>query len=170
MSPGCARGSPSPSHAADSEWATVAGVIVKGHGAASGEVSAAYPGGTLAQQVHIFLERGLDLRRFHLGTVNVDIAPHRLVPVAPAFTFEDIAWTDRIPPETFSFFHCLLRVGDESHEGWIYLPHPETKVEHVQAESVVEIITGHIAGVGPGLGVTIAVDRAEARIVGVDPQ
>jgi hypothetical protein len=170
VSPGCAGGSPFPSDAADSEWVTVAGVIVKGHGAASGEGSEAYPEGTLAQQVPIFLERGLDLRRFHLGTVNVDITPYRLVPVAPAFSFEDIAWTDRIPPETFSFFHCLLRVGEKSREGWIYLPHPETKVEHVQAESVVEIITGHIAGVAPGLDVTIEVDRAEAHIVGVDPQ
>jgi hypothetical protein len=142
----------------------VAGVVVSGHGAASGRGSVDHPGGTLAEQIPLFLERGLDLRGFHRGTVNVDIAPLRLVVVDPAFTFSDVAWTDRIPPETFSFLHCALVVDGESHPGWVYVPHPETKVEHHQAPSVVEVIAGFVEGLSPGTVVRLVLDHGEADL------
>lgn len=128
---------------------SVHGVVVAGHGAASG-ASGRYPGGTLALQIPHFLERGLDLRGYHRGTVNVDISPLRFVPRRPLVTLRGVAWTDRIPPEDFSFFSCELEHEGRRHDGLVYRPHPETKVEHFQNESIVEVLTDHIAGLAVG--------------------
>lgn len=127
----------------------VPGVVVAGHGAASG-ASGSYPGGTLALQIPHFLARGLDLRGYHLGTINVDISPLRFVPRRPAITVRDVAWTDRIPPEDFSFFPCELEHAGVRHDGLVYYPHPETKVEHFQNESIVEVLSDHLAGLAVG--------------------
>lgn len=139
----------------------VHGVVVAGHGAASG-ASGRYPGGTLALQIPHFLARGLDLRAYHRGTINVDIAPLRFVPKHPLVTVRDVAWTDRIPPETFSFFSCELEHAGRRHAGLVYYPHPETKVEHFQSESIVEVVTEHVAGLAEGDPVTLLLSDEEA--------
>ena len=54
--------------------AVVGGVIVAGYRVASGP-SKDYPYGTLEKQIPLFKQRGLDLERFHPGTLNVSIAP-----------------------------------------------------------------------------------------------
>ena len=46
-------------------WVTIPGVIIQGHGVASGQGETPYPRGSIAMQKPFFLERGLDL------------APHR---------------------------------------------------------------------------------------------
>lgn len=137
------------------------GVVVAGHGAASGSGSDRYPGGTLALQIPIFARLGLDLAGMFHATLNVDIAPRRFQPGEPDHLFPDVSWTDRIPPETFSFYRCHLRVGDTRLGGWIYWPHPETKVEHHQVDTVVECITAHMAGVEEGD--PIGIELAEGR-------
>ncbi len=57
-----------------------AGVVVSGHGAASGRGSRRYPDGTLALQIPIFAELGLDLSDAFPGTINVDTSPYGFVP------------------------------------------------------------------------------------------
>ena len=131
------------------------GIVVAGHGAASGTGSARYPEGTLGLQIPIFAELGLDLRDAFPGTINVDTDPLTFVPGSPDRTFSDVAWSEAIPPETFSFFRCTIVVGDAAHPGWVYRPHPETKVEHTQPATVCECLATHIPGITVGIGVVV---------------
>ncbi len=58
------------------EYALVRGKIQSGHGVASGKgKDERYPEGTLKQQFNYFLERGLDLSNYFMGTINLDISP-----------------------------------------------------------------------------------------------
>ena len=143
----------------------VAGVIVSGYGVASGRTDdAPYPGGSLALQASHFAEVGVDLSAYHSGTINVDIAPHEFVPIAPLATIRDVRWPEAIPAETFSFFRCRLEVGSISATGLIYRPHPETKVEHFHDASLVEVITEWIAAARIGSRVRLHMRSPEATV------
>lgn len=88
---------------------TVAGVIVRGHGVASGaNPDSPYPAGTIPMQLPHLAARGLALSGIHPATVNVDITPHRYAIRRPVHTFRDVHWTDLHGPETFSFLRCRL--------------------------------------------------------------
>ena len=145
------------SHTPESDFdLTVPGLIRKGYGVASGlGDSPPYPTGTLALQIPVFTARGVDLSPFYRGTLNVDISPHRFALPNPDVILTQVAWTDRIPPEDFSFCACLLQANGVTHRALIYRPHPETKVEHFQHESVVEILAPFVASVGAGSQVTL---------------
>ncbi len=139
------------------------GVVVAGHGVASGRASdSPFAGGTIALQAPHFAARGLDLSPFVAATVNLDIAPHRLVPVSPRWTFADVEWTDVHGPETFSFVECTARWREEEHAGLVYLPHPETKPMHHQPSTVIELLLPSLDGLAPGdaLDVSVTPDQA----------
>lgn len=167
----------------------VEGVVVRGHGVASGvSPSTPYPDGTITLQLPHFAARGLDLSGFHLATINVDISPRRFSLRRPTHSFPDVHWTDRHGPETFSFARCrLTRVGgravagaregsnsedrreeltsDEgSFEGWIYYPHPETKPMHDQPPTVLELLMPVVPDLDYGDSVTLALDPEEVSI------
>src|SRR5690606_4474517 len=93
----------------------VNGVVVRGHGVASGSnPSSPFPEGTIAMQVPHFLARGLDLSGLFAATINVDLAPHSFTIRRAAHTFRDVEWTDVHGPETFSFLHCRLLLPAEN--------------------------------------------------------
>jgi len=120
-------------------WTVVQGILVEGYHVASGP-SKDYPYGALDRQRPIFKKRGLDLQGYFNGTLNVDIRPFAFHLFKPEFTFRKIEWTDLHPPEDFSFSRCrVVYEGDES-EGWIYYPHPETKLRNFQNPSLLEVI------------------------------
>ena len=77
---------------------------------------------------------------YFAGTLNVSIQPHQLRWVQPEFTFRQVTWTDRHPPEDFSFSRCRLGFNGGVYDAWIYYPHPETKQRNFQDPSVVEVI------------------------------
>jgi hypothetical protein len=139
------------------------GVVVEGHQVASGP-SVVYPYGSLERQKPFFKEGGLDLDRFFTGTLNISIAPLRFEMVRPAYTFRQIAWTDLHPPEDFSFSPCTLVFLGKEFEGFVYYPHPETKIRHFQTPSLVEVITEKIMGIGYGDRVMLWLDLKEIRI------
>lgn len=139
------------------------GVVVAGHGVASGRAAdSPFAGGTIALQAPHFADQGLDLSPFVPATVNLDIAPHRLVPVAPRWTFADVEWTEVHGPETFSFVECTAQWRGEVHDGLVYLPHPETKPMHHQPSTVVELLLPHLDGLAAGdiLEVELPVQQA----------
>lgn len=139
-------------------------MVVKGHGVASGcAPDCPYPGGSLARQIPCFQQHGVDLTGFHRGTLNVDVSPQRCVPFNPDLTLRQVRWTDRIPPEDFSFLACLLVVGGTTYRGLIYYPHPETKVEHFQNDSLLEVMAPFIAGLNAGAAVTLRLRRCQVR-------
>lgn len=161
------RTSPTPSSLSSRLATTVTGIVVRGHGVASGNNPASpFPAGTIALQLPHFLARGLDLRSLHPATINVDIAPRTYAISRPAHTFAAVDWTDIHPAETFSFLTCVLsRDGDsEQHLGWIYYPHPETKPMHEQPASVLEVLMPLLDGLAAGDVVTLHLDPTEIRV------
>jgi hypothetical protein len=125
------------------------GVLKKGYGVASGP-SADYPYGSLERQIPIFKAGGLDLTRYFFGTLNIDISPFTFAFVKPEFTFRDVLCTDLHPPENFSLARCQIVFKTVPHDGWIYYPHPETKLRNFQDPSLLEVITSYLANIHPG--------------------
>ena len=144
----------------------VSGLIVAGYRVAS-QPSKDYPYGTLEKQMPLFKQRGLDLQRFHPGTLNVSIEPSSFEMLAPEFTFRQVDWTNLHPPEDFSFSPCTVRYNGSEYEGYVYYPHPETKKRHFESASVLEIICMYIPGIRVGEWVELELNADELRIVQV---
>lgn len=144
----------------------VSGIVVEGHRVASGP-SQAYPYGSLERQLPLFKAAGLDLSGFFRGTLNISIAPAVFKLVKPAHTFRQVAWTDLHPPEDFSFCPCQVAVAGTQrwYPGYVYYPHPETKIRHHQNPSLIEVIAEKIEGVGYGSRLTLALDPAAVEII-----
>jgi hypothetical protein len=130
-------------------WIHLTGILMQGHQVAS-RPSRNYPYSSLEKQKPYFKALGLDLRPYFNGTLNISIAPFQFEMTAPEFTFELVEWTDLHPPETFSFSRCRVKFAGQAYEGWVYYPHPETKKNHFQNPSLVEVITHEIAGIKYG--------------------
>jgi hypothetical protein len=145
----------------------VVGRVVAGHGVASGRnPDSPFPSGTIELQQPVFAALGLDLGHLHPATINVDIAPHRYRLGRARHTYEQVRWTDVHGPETFSFLTCgLSRAGDpRMHQGWVYLPHPETKPMHEQPATVLELLMPFVTALHCGDRVTLHLDPAEITI------
>lgn len=139
--------------------------IVRGHRVASGlNGNPRFPGGTLRMQQPFFLERGLDLSPFHLGTLNISIAPLSYRVLTPKLTFRSVKWHPIEPAEDFSFFDVrLLRDGSPTIAGLIYYPHPDTKPEHFQSADVLELLLPWTDQLAYGLRIEIAVPEAQMQ-------
>ncbi len=145
------------------DWLILHGVIIQGYHVASGP-SADYPYGALERQKPIFKSRGLDLDPYFEGTLNIDIRPQTFELVKPEFTFYNVEWTDLHPPEHFSFSPCSLIFRGREHPGWIYYPHPETKIRNFHNPSLLEVITEFIPEIKAGDEVQVQVRADEIAI------
>lgn len=147
-------------------WPNVTATVMPGHRVASGlNHNPRFPGGTLVMQAPYFARLGLDLARYHPGTLNLSIAPHRYRVVNPRLTFRQVKWHPVEPAEDFSFFDCQLSLpGQEPVAALIYYPHPETKPEHFQAPDVLEVLSPTLLGIVYGMQVALAVDPAQMEI------
>lgn len=148
------------------QWTLVHGILVPGYRVASGP-SKDYPYGALDRQRPIFKSRGLDLSGYFNGTLNIDIRPHAFQMIRPEFTFHHVEWTDLHPPEHFSFSRCKVVVEDVEYEGWIYYPHPETKLRHFQNPSLLEVIAYPISKIDYGDEIKVLVNPEEILITDV---
>ncbi|MCI0665994.1 MAG: hypothetical protein L0220_33485 [Acidobacteria bacterium] len=142
---------------------TVQGTIVRGHGVAA-QASEHYPRGTIEMQTPFFKDRGLDLTALYSGTLNISIHPVRLRIKNAEYKFSQVAWTTKHPPEDFSFSGCRILHDNRKYSGWIYYPHPETKIRHHQNFSVVEIIAPLIPEIKYGDRVEIEMNSMEVEI------
>lgn len=142
------------------QWVSLPGILAQGYRVASGP-SAAYPYGALERQRPHFKARGLDLDGYFDGTLNIDIRPVRFGLARPEFTFPLVEWTDLHPPETFSFSRCRVVFRGVAYDGWVYYPHPETKLRHFQDPSLLEVIARPIPDIqyGDELSVLVKVDE-----------
>lgn len=143
----------------------ISATIVEGHRVASGmNGNPLFPGGTLRMQLPFFLERGLDLSRFHLGTLNVSIAPMKYRIGEARHTFREVKWHPTEPAEDFSFFDVVLhREGEAPVKGFVYFPHPETKPTHFQKADVLELLLPWTEGLGYGTRIGIEVPEWQMR-------
>ena len=149
------------------EWASVRGVVRRGYGVASGRSTESeyYPRGAIELQAPKFRELGLDLSGYFLATLNISIHPYIFKMEHPQFTFRNVEWTPRHPPEHFSFSKCRLLFNKTLYEGWVYYPHPETKQRHFQQPDLIEVIARKVAGIQYGDEVEVQVNPAEILLV-----
>jgi hypothetical protein len=145
------------------QWTLIHGILVQGYRVASGP-SKDYPYGALDKQRPFFKSRGLDLNRYFNGTLNIDIRPHTFELIQPEFTFHNVEWTDLHPPEHFSFSRCKVIFENVEYEGWVYYPHPETKLRHFQNPSLLEVIASPIPKIIYGDEVDVLVNPEEIVI------
>lgn len=139
-------------------------MIVQGYRVASAP-SKDYPYGALDRQKPLFKSRGLDLSACFNGTLNIDIRPHTFKLLKPEFTFHNVEWTDLHPPEHFSFSRCGVIYKKVEYEGWVYYPHPETKLRHFQDPSLLEAIAYPIPEIKYGDNVDVRVNPEEVAIM-----
>ena len=144
----------------------IKGKIIPGYGVASGKgKDPRYPEGTLRMQFDHFKERGLDLGSYYLGTLNIDIAPYSFKVKNPKYFFEAVNWSSHIPPENFYFFDITLFFEGNDYDGLIYMPGPETKVEHEQIATVLELILPRIEGLSTNQTVHLEIKRDGLEIL-----
>jgi hypothetical protein len=144
-------------------WTLLHGRVARGYRVASGP-SADYPYGALDRQRPLFALRGLDLSHYFNGTLNIDIHPHTFEMVKPEYTFHNVEWTDLHPPEHFSFSRCKLIYKEVEYDGWVYYPHPETKLRNFQNPSLLEVIAAPIPGIRYGDELDVLVNGAEIEV------
>ncbi|MBP0018449.1 MAG: hypothetical protein J7647_12985 [Cyanobacteria bacterium SBLK] len=122
-------------------WIAVKGVVKPGYGVASGQGdNTPYPRGSIAMQAPFFQQLGLDLTPYFSGTLNVSIAPHQFAFIQPEYAFRQVKWYAETPPEDFSFSPCRLIFQEKTYSSLIYYPHPDTKPQHFQDRSTLEIL------------------------------
>ena len=145
------------------QWTLIHGTLVQGYRVASGP-SKDYPYGALDRQRPIFKSRGLDLSSYFNGTLNIDIRPRAFKLIKPEFTFQNVEWTDLHPPEHFSFSRCKVVYKQIEYDGWVYYPHPETKLRNFQNPSLLEVIAYPIPEIKYGDEVGVSVNAQELAI------
>ena len=144
-------------------WTLLHGILAQGYRVASGP-SADYPYGALDRQRPIFASHGLDLSNYFNGTLNVDISPSTFMMKNPEYTFQHVEWTDLHPPEHFSFSRCKVIYKELEYEGWVYYPHPETKLRNFQDPSLLEVIAQPIPEIQYGDALDVLVNTEEIII------
>ena len=143
----------------------VSGIIQSGHQVASGRSpDSPYEKGTIAMQLPYFKELGVDLSNYFQGTLNISIAPHKFKILNPKYTFPFVKWHPDYPAETFSFSPCQIVFQKTEYQGLIYYPHPETKIGHFQADSIMEAIALPIPEIKYGDAVQLKVNSLEIAI------
>jgi hypothetical protein len=145
-------------------WVLVDGILTQGYRVASGP-SKDYPYGALDRQRPFFKEGGLDLGSYFNGSLNIDIRPVQFSMIKPEFTFYQVEWTDLHPPEHFSFSHCQVIFREKEYDGWVYYPHPETKLRHFQNPSLLEVIAKPIADIQYGDSLQVLLNPEEVRLL-----
>lgn len=146
------------------QWTLVHGILVQGYRVASGP-SKDYPYGALDRQRPLFRARGLDLGPCFDGTLNIDIRPVTFKLFKPELTFQHVEWTDLHPPEHFSFSRCKVIYKEVEYEGWVYYPHPETKLRHFQNPSLLEVIAVLIPDIKYGDELDVLVNPKEIHVM-----
>jgi hypothetical protein len=143
-------------------WAIITGKVQNGHKVASGQAeNSPYPKGTINMQKPFFKALGLDLDSFYEGTLNISIAPYTFTLKNPEFTFPSVEWTDKHPPENFSFSRCKVIFNGLEYLGWVYYPDPSTKKAHFQNPSLVEVIAPLIPNIKKDDEVQLALNANE---------
>lgn len=149
-----------------SRLVTLPGAVVSGHQVASGKAqNSPYPKGTIEMQTPHFQALGIDLSPFYLGTLNVSIAP-AVFTLRPKITLPLVKWSTHHNPESFSFAPIQLTWQQQSFNGLIYYPCPETKINHFQDPSVLEILLPYIRGIAYREKVTLSASADELIIKG----
>ena len=150
------------------DWVTLKGTLQKGYRVASGP-SEAYPEyGSIEKQKPYFKELGLDLDGMFNGTLNISIDPYEFRMTSPEFRFEKVKWTDLTNAEDFSFSGCKVSYQGREYNAWVYYPHLETKKNHFQDVSTIEVLAPYIHGIQYGDALEISINPDEIAVTKKD--
>lgn len=117
-------------------------------------------------QAPYFAAAGVDITRFFGGTINLDVAPYRIVILDAVATLRGVRWHPTEPAEDFSFVTCRIGPSPVGLEpALVYHPHPETKPEHHQPPTVVEVLAPRLPGIAAGAALFLTVPQGRARFV-----
>lgn len=144
---------------------TVSGIVVPGTQGASGLRHCQEVGGSIRAQREFFIRAGVDMERIYPGTINVSIAPHKFRIVQSDYEIRGAKWNPHHEPEDFSLVHCTLRVGNRHFDGYVYFPHPDTKIGSFPGYSVVEVLTSFVPGLRYGMRVLLWFRSDRIRIL-----
>jgi hypothetical protein len=86
-----------------------------------------------------------------------------------AHTFRAVKWTELTNAEDFSFSRCRVRFQGREYKGWVYYPHPETKKDHFQDASTVEVLAPFIEGTRYGDALELLLNAQEVKVMGGRP-
>jgi len=146
-------------------WVTLSARLKKGYRVASGP-SKAYPEyGSIEKQKPYFKKLGLNLDRMFNGTLNVSIEPYEFEIKKPQHKFKKVKWTELANAEDFSFSKCKIKFQGKEYNGWVYYPDPNTKKEHFQDASTIEVLAPFINGIKYGNKLEISLDSSEIQII-----
>ena len=124
------------------------GVLVKGYQIASGTSTITpYKDGSIKLQKPFFEERGFCMKTLYLATLNIDIPNHEFIITNPTYYFENLKWEKDFPAETFSIVSCTLKYKMKQYDAYIYYPHVETKSDHIQKKSTLEVLSPFVDGI-----------------------
>jgi len=144
-------------------WITIPARLKKGYHVASGP-SKAYPEyGSIEKQKPYFKELGLDLDTMFNGTLNVSIEPYQFEMTEPEYRFTNVKWTELTNAEDFSFSRCKIIFQGAEYNGYVYYPHPETKKDHFQSASTVEVLAPFIDKIHYGDELEISLNSGEIK-------
>lgn len=147
-------------------WAPVEGVVTSGYQVASGKSqNSPYPRGTLEMQLPFFKDLGLDISKYYLGTLNISISPKEFKLNKPQYTFRNVKWSPEHDTEDFSFSRCQVIFNGSKYDALIYYPHPETKINHFQNPSILEVIAVPIPDIKYGNHVTVEINTSQVSII-----
>ena len=122
--------------------------IIPGYRVASGQAGdSRFPNGTIMKQAPHFADRGLDISPYFSATINVNIAPFQFKILKPSYHFLKVNWSPHMPSEDFYFFDLIATYIGTQHRGLVYMPDPNTKIDHVQASDTLELLLPKIEGI-----------------------
>lgn len=150
-------------HLSDKE--RVNGIVIPGHQIASGTaLDSPYPKGSIELQIPFFAQQGLDLSSCFKGTLNIDISPLSFRIIKPDFKYEHLKWIEGFPAETFSFVACSLEFKQIMYPSFVYYPHPETKSQHFQSTSTLEILAPKVPNISYGEQVSLLLNADKLHV------
>ena len=139
--------------------------IKQGHKIASGLAeNSPYPEGSITMQIPHFKARGIDLSDYYPATLNLSIAPHAFEMLNPELTVPGVYWAKGFDAEDFSFSQCEIIFNDKPYKGFIYYPHPDTKLDHFHSASVLEVICQYVPDISYGDSVIFKYQPSEITI------
>lgn len=122
--------------------------IIPGYRVASGQAGdSRFPNGTITMQAPHFADLGLDISPYFSATINVNIAPFQFKILKPSYHFLKVNWSPHMPSEDFYFFDLIATYIGTQHRGLVYMPDPNTKIDHVQANDTLELLLPKIKGI-----------------------
>jgi len=143
----------------------LAGVLVKGYQIASGTSPVTpYKNGSIALQKPFFEKKGFCMKDLYLATLNIDISHHEFTIIQANYLFENLKWEKNFPSESFSIISCTLIYKTKQYNAYIYYPHIETKTQHLQEKSTLEVLAPFLEDIKYGDELELLLDTSTIHI------